>query len=93
MPDEKEWISKDDTRDDPVGHGEWRGITPDGSDVPVQDPQDNAESEGVEGSVAGGDPADDLQPHDGAHDMSAELGLGYRDYGVGSAPAEEQPDE
>ena len=92
MLDEKDMISEDDVPEDSIGHGEWRGIAPRRSDAAAQDLNDDAESDGAEASAAG-EPSADSYPSDVAHDMSADLGLGYRDYGAGSKPAEEEAEE
>ncbi|MBC7788498.1 MAG: hypothetical protein H7Z74_01020 [Anaerolineae bacterium] len=90
MPDEKDPISRNGTPDDSVGHGEWRGITPDDSDTSVNDPPGDADSARAESLAASGEPAGELDPDEVAHDLSVELGLGYRDYGVGSQPEEDK---
>ncbi len=86
MSDDKEGISRSGSADDSVGHGEWRGITPPSSDLPVLDTRDAAEADSLEEPTPTGKPADELDPDEVAHDLSAELGLGYRDYGLGSQP-------
>jgi len=92
MADEREKTSAGGSAGDSVGHGEWRGIAPPVPDMPVLDAHDAGESNSTEGSAATGEPTDELDPDEPAHDMSAELGLGYRDYGVGSQPPDEDAD-
>ena len=93
MPDAKDEISQDATPHDSLGHGEWHGITAGASDETVPDPQDNAGLADTHSAASGGEPADELDPDDVAHDLSVELGLGYRDYGVGSQPTDGETEE